>query len=1847
MVDGHRDRQIFSRGVLRPSRLPLYWVLVIPFVLLTTGSVALVGYLSNRSGQEAVEKLAYQLLNKSDRQISHELDRYLHSAHIANQRHAAAIAAGVIDVKNLGQLHRYLSLQHRSAPDLATLLFGTPQGDLLVSHRVHPRDYGVTTYLKPDELPFEIAISEGAINRTYSVDAAGNRGRYLETIENIDVHDRPWFRRALETGKPGWTDLYQLGRTDLLTLNAYHPVYNAQRQLQGVFAVNITLDQLGEFLKQLNVGNGGAIVIMERNGLVLADSTAERAYTITNPESSRLSPDRHFTPGKLKFQRRTLATVNHPTIRTIHPYVQQVFPDWQQVRTIHKQYLHTPHGNYFVSLSPYTDPHGLDWLVLIVIPETHFMEGIQDNVQRTFLLSLLALSGAIAVGYGISRYVVHRIARLTQASVALAAGNLSQHLPANSGITEVDQLAQTFNQMATQLKLAFQQIQTKLQDSEDKFAIIFRASPDPIALVSLETAQIIDVNQRGADFLDRAVSDIIGKTTLELDIWENPADRQEFLDILHRTGKVDNLEVQLRDRQQQVKTVLMSAEVRDLQGQITAITVLRDISDRKLVEVRLQQSELKFSTIFRDSPQAAWISSFPAGQCLDINTGFSKILGYAESDFIGKTCVEMNLWDDPNQFQTLYSELSTIGYVSDLEVIWRTKSGDRKTVLLSACVTVLNQQDCVIGTVSDISDRKQAEQALQANEQRLKEAQRVAQVGNWELDIITRTSFWSEQMFHIVGVDPDCPVPPFAEILTNVPVEDQAPLLAAVDQAIAAGIPYEVEHRVRRADGSVRYVVSKGYPVFDDQRRVIRLYGTALDITDRKQLELALQRSQAKTQDILDSANAAIASMRVFPDHTWVIDHTSAGCETLTGYPAKAFIEDQTLWVGCIHPDDWQAVAADMFSHIFAEKQYTYESRFRHQAGHWIWISQSNSSRWDAENNCWVVTAFSIEISDRKASEQSLQRYERIVSTTAEGIILVDCNYCYQIANQTYLDWRQQTSESLIGTHISTMLGQEFFETKSKPFFDRCFAGETVQFHEWFELPSLGRQYLNTTLSPYFDVNHHISGAVVTIQNITELKQIEEALRQSEARFHQLASAVPGVIYTVLEEFNGPTGFQYLSAAFETVYEVPVSTAIANPVSVFEQIHPDDRAGYQAAVGESIATMTPFRYEWRIITPSGKVKWVQANSRPERLPDGDLVWHGVLLDVSDRKATEHALQNALQELDSHFQNSPLAIMQWDQDYHILRWSKQAERLFGWTAEEVNTADWKEFRFVHEEDDPRVQRELVPLLNGTVQSQIIVNRNYTKDGQVRLCQWYSSAVLDDAGQRVSVLSFAEDITDRHQAELALANSEARLRAILSALPDLIILYSADGIYLDVMSPEHSNNVVQDPHPIGKPITELLPPEIAERQIVSIARVLATGQPEIYEHELMIGDRLLFEEVRVVACDETRALVIVRDINDRKMREIERQLAEVALRDSEERFRRAFDDAAIGMALVSLKGQFIKVNQSLCEITGYTETELLHLTSQDITHLEDLPNDQVFSQQVLSGRQRTYQREKRYLHKQGHAVWVLVNVSIVRDQNDQALYFVSQIQDISDRRKLDRIKDEFISIVSHELRTPLTAIRGSLGILATGVLNDDPDTTRQMLTVALNNSERLVRLVNDILDLERLESGKVDLVMQACPVPSLFQQAVESVQALAQTAQIAVQVRNLDATVWVAPDAIVQTLTNLLSNAIKFSPPHSTVWLSAALTYAADPTHPPAPHPTHVCVQVRDQGRGIPADKLDTIFGRFQQVDVSDARQKGGTGLGLAICKSIVQQHGGVIWVDSVVGEGSRFYVTLPLSSEMTF
>ncbi len=358
--------------------------------------------------------------------------------------------------------------------------------------------------------------------------------------------------------------------------------------------------------------------------------------------------------------------------------------------------------------------------------------------------------------------------------------------------------------------------------------------------------------------------------------------------------------------------------------------------------------------------------------------------------------------------------------------------------------------------------------------------------------------------------------------------------------------------------------------------------------------------------------------------------------------------------------------------------------------------------------------------------------------------------------------------------------------------------------------------------------------------------------------------------------------------------------------------------------------------------------------------------------------------------------------------------------------------------------------------------------------------------------------------------------------------------------------------------------------------------------------------------------------------------QRRAQELALKASEETFRSAVENAPNGMALIDPRGTMLKVNPALSALLGYSAAELTSLPLRSIPHPDDVDIDRESIRRLYRGTIQSYRVEKRLLHKSGRIVHVMLSMSLIRYPDGTPKYYAAQALDITERMEMERIKSEFISIVSHELRTPLTSIRGSLGLLTGKIITGVPDTAQKLIDIAYKNCERLILLINDILDIDKIASGKMRFDMRRESVALLLQEATEAIRGYADDlgVQVRLELPLPDLALNVDRERFIQVLNNLLSNAVKFSPENGVIELLAQAR--AD----------RVRIMVRDHGPGIPLEFQDRLFNKFFQADASSTREKGGTGLGLHISRQIIEHMGGQIGFNTSVGDGTTIWVELP-------
>ncbi len=659
-------------------------------------------------------------------------------------------------------------------------------------------------------------------------------------------------------------------------------------------------------------------------------------------------------------------------------------------------------------------------------------------------------------------------------------------------------------------------------------------------------------------------------------------------------------------------------------------------------------------------------------------------------------------------------------------------------------------------------------------------------------------------------------------------------------------------------------------------------------------------------------------------------------------------------------------------------------------------------------------------------------------------------------------------------------------------------------------------------------------------------------------------------------------------------------------------------------------------------------------------------------DVTEYKTRERALSESQQLFRMAFEDAAVGKALVGPDGTSLRVNEALCSMLGYTKEQLLAMTFPEF--THPEDINIDVEQFMLLTSGEIESYELEKRYLHRDGHI---VWGLLSVALQRGadeDELHIIAEVQDITARKEAEEVMQRNAERLQLLLKVASDASGSYTSQihealalatdvlGLGIGILSRIEAESYTIES--VYSPGVDLAPGQVfdlsqtycdltlASNDVVAIEHM---GRSEYKDHpcykafglEAYIGipvyvdgavyGTLSFSSAAPKATpfsEEDRNFI--RLLGLWVMHAIGRRNAGTALRESETRFRNAFRHAAIGKALVSTEGRLMRVNLAFASMLGYTVEEMKSMTFAEITHPDDLAADLKNIKRLLDGESESYGREKRYLHREGHVVWGMLSVSSVVDETGEVQHFVAEVVDITARKEADRLKNEFVSMVSHELRTPLTSIAGSLRLIA--AQNKVPDATLHLIDIASRNSDRLVRLINDLLDVQKIEAGKLKLEIETRSLTTLLEDTIEANQSYGEARGIVLCLRPGAPGVQVSvdPDRFMQIMANLISNAIKFSPEQGTVEVTAIERW--DGT---------VRVAVTDHGSGIPESFQNRLFDRFVQADSSTTRKQEGTGLGLSITKSLVELHGGRLNFETEAGVGTTFYFDLPVAISSSF
>lgn len=453
-------------------------------------------------------------------------------------------------------------------------------------------------------------------------------------------------------------------------------------------------------------------------------------------------------------------------------------------------------------------------------------------------------------------------------------------------------------------------------------------------------------------------------------------------------------------------------------------------------------------------------------------------------------------------------------------------------------------------------------------------------------------------------------------------------------------------------------------------------------------------------------------------------------------------------------------------------------------------------------------------------------------------------------------------------------------------------------------------------------------------------------------------------------------------------------------------------------------------------------------------------------------------------------------------------------------------------------------------------------------------------------------------------------------------DMCCVASLDGFFRRVNPAFVKGLGYSEEELLARCFLELVHPEDVARTQAELASLAQSDGSHAFQNRYRHRDGTYrwLEWTPSQVSPEGRIYAVARDVT-------EQYRTNEALRESERRYRLLAENSTDIILLTSPQGE-IRYASPACErMLGVGPLELLGRMSFELIHPDDL--ETATRGHLEAMRTGTAQAIYRVCAPERPEIWLEVLKKAVHDPETGELVAVQSVsRDITQRCELDRMKDQFVSTVAHELRTPLSAIYGSLRLIASGKLATDPAANQRIVDIAVSNTERLTRLIDDLLAFERLRDGRAVMEKEACNAENLLLQVEDTMAPVAEKAGVRLQIDLVSIAMWADPDRVIQVLLNLVDNAVKFTPPGGAIRVSAR-----DEGH-------GVRFEVQDEGRGIPEAMRERIFERFQQVTSSDAREKGGAGLGLAICRGLVEAHGGRIGVEGAPGQGSTFGFTLP-------
>ncbi|MEH1820681.1 MAG: PAS domain S-box protein [Nostoc sp.] len=1288
-------------------------------------------------------------------------------------------------------------------------------------------------------------------------------------------------------------------------------------------------------------------------------------------------------------------------------------------------------------------------------------------------------------------------------------------------------------------------------------------------------------------------------------------------------------------------------------GSIIWCGILTDISDRKQAELERQRSEALLQAFIAASPVGLTLFDREL-RYLYANEALAKINDLPLSEHLGRTLWEV-FPEMASQFAPMLLQvIETQVPVLNLEFSGEVKPGAFRNAISNHYPVCLPNGE-VIGvgvSVMDITEQKQTEVALQTSEQMLRQLTNMVPGAVYKYQRLPDGSnnllFMSEGIVDLYEYTPEELLKDIQIVWDMILPEDIEQIGASINRSAATLDVWEMEFRIRTPSGILKWISGHSIPSRQADGSII-WFGILTDISDRKQAELALQASERRYLNLAELSPVGIFHTDPSGDCKYV---NSRWCQ-LAGLSFKEAMD--MGWKRALHPEDRDWVFLNWQRATQSQTPFLMECRFQRPDGKVHWLICLAIVETDTSGNVIGYIGTITDITERKYSEQALQeseqRYRDLAEAMPQMVWLADETGAVNYFNQRWYDYTGQSQAEAMGLGKAAAIHPDERDRTLQKWEEAITTGKLfeieyrVRHHQGLYSWFLARGV------PIQNLAGEITGWVGTITDIDDFKRAELARKQSEARFRAVfeQAAVGIVEMDAVGRFLqvnrricdqlGYTEAEMLGLNFQSL--IPRPDVLKFYLNYWQELF--------------AKKIDSFSLEKCVLHKNGELRW--CNITVASVCDADKTVNyciGVIQDIQDRKQAELALQELNQELEARiarrtaalsesevryrslFEQAAVGINQCDLSGRYIQVNQRFCDLTGYTQSELLDMSWQDL--IHLEDMEVIQGELAHLHHGELALITPEIRYIRKD---RRLQWVSltvSMLYNAAGTLIGDLAVVEDISDRKHIEQQLQNSEKRLKEIISKTVDGILILNSQGQII------FSN-------PAADRIFNYQKPDYQGADLGISITLQKTFEMEI-PHPT---GRVTTVEVRVEEItwqDHQAFLAAIRDISHRKQTEIALQASELSYRTLAENL-----PGIVYKLYPAQNNTFVFFNDRLTTLFQLEPIDIANQGALCPVNSLIVPEDRDRVIEVIQAaivHQQPFQveyciqipatQEKRYLLEQG---------STVTDDIGQALHIVGIIFDVTEIKQTEeklrkinerltianaelaratRLKDEFLANMSHELRTPLNSILGLSEVLQERTYGNLTEQQHHALTTIQTNGQHLLELINDILDLAKIESGKLDLQMTTVSVQQLCRSTIPFIQQQAFKKQISFTLELSPDLTYIELDErlIRQVLINLLTNAIKFTPNGGAVILKVQGN-AAEQT---------LSFSAIDTGIGIAPENIDKLFQPFVQIDSNLSRRYAGTGLGLALVRRIIELHKGSITVRSTVDQGSQFTVVLP-------